>query len=118
MLVTDSDIRLWFYLFRDRTQPCDAAWSELLPLLFEFHELGLGSSLWSGSLQRRCHRVSQRQSCSDYNYSEGDELDQIIRPFSVGVSITEEARGSNAQRIGGFHVYRTPFTNEMTICMR
>jgi hypothetical protein len=45
MLVTDSHIRLWFYLFRDRTQPCDAAWSELLALQFEFHELGLGSSL-------------------------------------------------------------------------
>jgi hypothetical protein len=108
MLVTDSDIRLWFYLFRDSTQPCDAAWSELLALLFEFHELGLGSSLWSGSLQRRCHRVSQRQSCSDYNYSEGDELDQIIWTFCV--SITEETRGSKAQRIGGFPVYSTPFT--------
>jgi len=45
MLLTDSHIRLWFYLFRDRTRPCDAAWSELLALLFEFHELGLGSSL-------------------------------------------------------------------------
>ena len=45
MLLTNSHIRLWFYLFRGRTQPCDAAWSELLALLFEFHELGLGSSL-------------------------------------------------------------------------
>jgi hypothetical protein len=45
MLLTDSYIRLWFYLFRGRTQPCDAAWFELLPLLFEFHELGLRSSL-------------------------------------------------------------------------
>jgi hypothetical protein len=45
MLLTDSDIRLWFYLFRGRTHPCDAAWSELFALLFEFHELGLGSSL-------------------------------------------------------------------------
>ena len=44
MLLTDFHIRLWFYLFRDRTQPCDAAWSEFLALLFEFHELGLGSS--------------------------------------------------------------------------
>ena len=44
MLLTDSHIRLWFYLFRDRMQPCDAAWSELVALLFEFHELGLGSS--------------------------------------------------------------------------
>jgi hypothetical protein len=43
MLLTDSHIRLWFYLFRDRMQPCDAAWSELIALVFEFHELGLGS---------------------------------------------------------------------------
>jgi hypothetical protein len=67
------------------------------------------------SFQCRCHRVSQRQSCSDDNDSEGDELDQIIWPFSVGVSIAEETRSANAQRIGGFHVYSTPFTNEMTI---
>jgi hypothetical protein len=45
MLLTDSHIRLWFYLFRGRTHPCGAAWSELFALLFEFHELGLGSSL-------------------------------------------------------------------------
>jgi len=44
MLMTDSHIRLWFYLFRDRTRPCDAAWSEFIALVFEFHELGLGSS--------------------------------------------------------------------------
>ena len=44
MLPTDSHIRLWFYLFRDRT-PCDTAWSERLALRFEFHELGLGYSL-------------------------------------------------------------------------
>ena len=44
-----------------------------------------------------CHRVSQRQSYSDDDYSEGDELDQIIGPFSVGESIAEETRSSNAQ---------------------
>ena len=45
MLLTDSYIRLWFYPFRDRTQPWAAAWSELLALRFEFHEIGLDSSL-------------------------------------------------------------------------
>lgn len=44
MLQADSHIRLWFYLFRGRTQPCDAAWPEQLALLIEFHERGLGSS--------------------------------------------------------------------------
>jgi hypothetical protein len=44
MLLTDSHIRLWFYLSRGMTQPCDAG-SELLALLVEFHELGLGFSL-------------------------------------------------------------------------
>jgi hypothetical protein len=67
------------------------------------------------SFQCRCHRVSQRQSCRDNDYSEGDELDQIIWPFSVGVSIAKEPSSSNAQRVGSFHVYNTPFTNEMTI---
>jgi hypothetical protein len=70
------------------------------------------------SLQRGSHRVSQRQSYNDDDYSEGDELDQIVRPFSVGVSIAEETRSANAQRIGSFHVYNCPFTNEMTICMQ
>jgi hypothetical protein len=70
---------------------------------------------WLRSSQCRCHRVSQRQSYSDDDYSEGDKLDQIIWPFSVGVSITDETRSSNAQRVGSFHIYRTPFTNEMTI---
>jgi hypothetical protein len=117
MLLTDSHIRLWFYLFRGRTQPCDAAWCELLVLLFEFHELGLGSSFCG-----RAHfrvvviALASDQSCGDYDYSEGDELDQIAWAFCV--SITEETRGSSAQRIGGFHVYSIPFTNEMTICMR
>jgi hypothetical protein len=72
----------------------------------------------SRSSQCRCHRVSQRQSYCDDDYSEGDKLDQIIWPFSVGVSIAEETRSSNAQRVGSFHVYRTPFTNEMTIFMQ
>jgi hypothetical protein len=62
-----------------------------------------------------CHRVSQRQSYGDYDYSERDKLDQIIWPFSIGVSIAEEARNANAQRVGIFHIYNTPFTNEMTI---
>jgi hypothetical protein len=52
---------------------------------------------WLRSFRCRCHRVSQRQSYSDDDYSEGDELDQIIWPFSVGESITEETRSSNAQ---------------------
>jgi hypothetical protein len=67
------------------------------------------------SLQGRCHRVSQRQSYSDDDYSEGDELDQIIWPFSIRISITEKTRSANAQRVGSFHIYRTPFTTEMTI---
>ena len=66
----------------------------------------------------RCHRASQRQSYGDDDYSESDKLDQIIWPFSVGVSIAEEARNSNAQRFGSFHIYNTPFTNEMTIFMQ
>jgi hypothetical protein len=70
------------------------------------------------SFQCRCHRVSQRQSYSDDDYSEGDELDQIIWPFSVGEWITEETRSANAQRVGCFHIYSTPFTNEMTIFMQ
>ena len=45
----------------------------------------------------RCHRAGQRESHSDDDYSERDELDQIIWPFSVGVSITEETRSANAQ---------------------
>lgn len=49
MLQTDSHIRLWFYLFRGRTQPCDAAWPEQLALLSGFHELGLGSSFCAGA---------------------------------------------------------------------
>jgi hypothetical protein len=73
---------------------------------------------WLRSSQYRCHRVSQRQSCSDDDYSEGDELDQIIWPFSVGESITEETRSANAQRVDCFHIYSTPFTNEMTIFMQ
>jgi hypothetical protein len=67
------------------------------------------------SFQCRCQRVSQRQSYGDDDYSEGGELDQIIWPFSVRVSIAKEARSANAQRVGIFHVYSTPFTNEMTI---
>jgi hypothetical protein len=70
---------------------------------------------WLRSFQRRCHRVSQRQSYGDYDYSEGDKLDQVIWPVSVGVSIAEETRSATAQRVGSFHVYITPFTNEMTI---
>jgi hypothetical protein len=70
---------------------------------------------WLGSFQCGSQRVSQRQSYGDYDYSERDELDQIIRPFSVGVPITEEASSANAQRVGGFHIYNTPFTIEMTI---
>jgi hypothetical protein len=73
---------------------------------------------WLYSSQCQCHRVSQRQSCSDDDYSEGDELDQIFWPFSVGVSVTEEARSANAQRVGSFHIYNTPFTNKMTIFMQ
>jgi hypothetical protein len=69
----------------------------------------------SRSFQCRCQCVSQRQSYGDDDYSEGNELDQIIWPFSVGISITEETRSANAQRVGIFHVYSTPFTNEMTI---
>jgi hypothetical protein len=61
------------------------------------------------------HRVAQRQRYGDYDYSEGDKFDQVIRPFFVGISITEETRSANTQRVGIFHGYITPFTNEMTI---
>jgi len=73
---------------------------------------------WLRSFHCRCHRVSQRQSYGDDDYSEGDELDQIIWPFSVGESIAEETRSSHAQRVSSFHIYNTPFTNEMTIFMQ
>ena len=90
----------------------------LAPLLGPSARLARSLMSWLRSFQCRCHRVSQRQSRSDYDYSEGDELDQIIWPFSVGVSITEETRNANAQRVGSFHVYNSPFTNEMTILMQ
>jgi len=80
--------------------------------------LALSQMSWLPSFQWRSHRVSQRDSYSDDDYSEGDELDQIIWPFSVGVSIAEETRSANAQRVGSFHVYSPPFTNEMTIFMQ
>src|SRR5919197_2783842 len=83
-------------------------------LLFELHGHSAVLHSMVRSLPCRCHRVSQRQSYSDDDYSEGDELDQILWPFPVGISITEETRGTNAQRVLGFHVYSTPFTNEMT----
>jgi hypothetical protein len=41
--------------------------------------------------------LAKRQSYSDYDYSEGDKLDQIIWPFSAGISIAEETRSANAQ---------------------
>jgi hypothetical protein len=56
------------------------------------------------SFQCRCQCVSQRQSYGDDDYSEGGELDQIIWPFSVGVSIGEETRGTNAHGRCRFHV--------------
>ena len=58
----------------------------------------------SRSFQCRCQCVSQRQSYGDDDYSEGDELDQIVWPFSVGVSIAEETGSSNTQRVGCFHI--------------
>jgi len=51
--------------------------------------------------------LAQRQGQSDYDYSERDKLDQISRPFSVGISITEEVRNANPQRVGSFHVHIT-----------
>ena len=59
--------------------------------------------------------LPERQGYGDQDYSEGDKLDQIIRPFSVGISVTEEMRRATAQRLGSFHGYITPFTNEKTI---
>jgi hypothetical protein len=70
---------------------------------------------WLRSFYCRCHRAGQRQSYSDDDYSEGDKLHQIIRLFSICVSIAEETRSSNAQRVSSFHIYSFPFTNEMTI---
>ena len=75
---------------------------------FDFH-----SSL--SALSKSRHRVSQRQNCSDYDYSKGDKLDQIIWPFSVGISISEETRGANAHRRRRFHVCYTPFVAEVGV---
>ena len=47
--------------------------------------------------------LAQRQRYGDYDYSEGDKFDQVIRPLSVGMSITEETGSANAQRVGSFH---------------
>jgi len=58
---------------------------------------------------------AQRYRNSDYDYSEGDKLHQVIGPFSAGISIIEETRSSRAQGIGNFHDCIIPFTNEMTI---
>ena len=66
-------------------------------------------------ISMRRHGVTKRQSYSDYDYSEGDKLDQIVRPFSAGRLITEKSGSATAQRVGNFHVDTTPFTNEMTI---
>jgi hypothetical protein len=57
--------------------------------------------------------LAQRQSHRDHDYSKGDKFDQIIRPFSIGRPITEEASSANPQRVGSFHIL--PFINEMTI---
>lgn len=67
------------------------------------------------SLDHRCRRISQRQSYSDDDYAKGDELNQVVWPFPVRISITEKTRSANPQRVINFHVYSTPFTNEMTI---
>jgi hypothetical protein len=45
----------------------------------------------------RRQRVPKRQSYSDYDYPEGDKLDQIIRPFPGGISIPEKTRSANAE---------------------
>jgi len=58
---------------------------------------------------------AQRYCNSDYDYSEGDKLHQVIGPFSAGIWIVEEARSSSGQGIGNFHDCIIPFTNEMTI---
>src|SRR5205823_12702440 len=85
----------------------------LFPDLLDLaHRFALDQICGLRSLQCRCHRASKRQRHGDDDYSKGDELDQIIWPFSVGVSITEETRSANAQRVGSFHVYCIPFTNE------
>jgi hypothetical protein len=42
------------------------------------------------------HRVSQRQNNSDYDYSKSDKLDEIVWPFSVGVSPFKKARDATA----------------------
>jgi len=95
---------LWGWLFQD---PLELA-----------HRFALDQIGGLHSFQCRCHCVSKRQRHGDDDYAKGNELDQIIWPFSVGVSITEETRSANAQRVGSFHVYCIPFTNEMTILMQ
>ena len=59
--------------------------------------------------------LAQRQRYSDDDYSKGDKLDQRIGLFPRGISMTEETRGATAQRVDSYHVYITPFINEMTI---
>ena len=106
------------YVFRGRTQPRAVARSDCSDCCLNFTNSARFFTLWLRSFQCRCHCASKRQRHGDDDYSKGDELDQIIWPFSVGVSITEETRSANAQRVGSFHVYCIPFTNEMTILMQ
>jgi hypothetical protein len=65
--------------------------------------------------QRHPHCASQRQDGSDYDYSKGYKLDQIIWPFSVGISISEETTSACASRCRRFHVCNTPFTAEVRV---
>ena|ERR1700730_11606068 len=67
------------------------------------------ATVWLCLSQRHSHCVSHRQDCSDYDYSKGYKLDQIIWPLSVGISISEETPNACAFRCRGFHDCNTPF---------
>ena len=49
-----------------------SALGSVLDLLDPADRIALSQMIWLRSFQRRCHRVSQRQSCGDDDYSEGD----------------------------------------------
>src|SRR5262249_26609669 len=59
-----------------------------------------------GLFGRSRYRVSQQDDWPDgdeHNHPEGNQLGQVIRLCPVGISITEEARSANAQRVCSFH---------------
>src|SRR6516165_6927176 len=57
----------------------------------QFHNARSRVRCHSPLLSSKCHHhVAKRQHGSDYDCSKGDKLDEIVWPFSVGVSMREE----------------------------